>query len=346
MSLLLFDSALFRTGLYARIVEPDSTTGAFELTLGREQRRRLSAEKEVLVLGDSRMGEGFSAKLATQIAGPGWHFSSAAVAGMSQRCWWYMIRDLDPAATRYQVVVLPMDDYSDIDSAEDVANREADLRWLINRLRWTDILEFANSFPDEATRARIFQGSILKGTVYQRDIVQYLEHTHARAMKVHFWRDVFWPNLEQYTGHPGSLAGMQVDWEHGTVIFPPGITPAVQESVKNSLFAPIPPQTGRVRRYRERWLGKILDHYRFSGTHFVFFRIPGTPASAPRFPIPDNAFINQVQSRPNVQVLDEHAFDHLQRPENFFDGIHMNAKGRREFSAELARQVAAPGHAL
>lgn len=323
VSLFAFDAALFRTGLYARIAEPDSSTGMFELTLDREQRRPLTAAHEVLILGDSRMAEGFSALLATQtIDAPAtWHFSSAAVPGMTQRCWYYLIRDLDPHATRYQTIVLPMDDYADLDGPEDIADREADLHWLINRLRWTDTWDFANSFPDPAIRARVLRGSLLKGTIYQQDVVHYLEHTHARAMKVDFWRNIFLPNLDQYTGRPETIAPLPA---------PPTST--------------LPPQEGRIRRYRQQWLTRVLDHYRHQpSTEFLFFRVPGAPYLTPEPPTPPGAFIQQIQSRPNVRVLDAHTFDSLQQSDNFFDATHLNARGRRLFTTQLARDVAA-GH--
>lgn len=41
-----------------------------------------------------------------------------------------------------------------------------------------------------------------------------------------------------------------------------------------------------------------------------------------------------------VSLVPEAIFDHLERPEYFFDGLHLNREGRRIFSRILADQVA------
>src|SRR5438874_1528448 len=58
------DGAIFHTGLYTSILAPDSFAGKMALLTRAEKQRVSSGLKEVLVLGDSRMAEGFSAAAA------------------------------------------------------------------------------------------------------------------------------------------------------------------------------------------------------------------------------------------------------------------------------------------
>src|SRR5690348_4097381 len=84
--LFLLDAAMFRTGLYARYLEPASYAGNFEsvLTSGRE--KQFTRPHHVLVLGDSQIGEGFSAQVADEAgARAGWEFCNASVGGAAMR---------------------------------------------------------------------------------------------------------------------------------------------------------------------------------------------------------------------------------------------------------------------
>jgi lysophospholipase L1-like esterase len=49
--------------------------------------------------------------------------------------------------------------------------------------------------------------------------------------------------------------------------------------------------------------------------------------------------VNIGLQSPVVTVLDENSFASLERPEYFFDTLHLNAEGRKSFSAMLAQQV-------
>src|SRR5690348_12777092 len=65
--LFLLDTAMFRGGLYVRYLEPGSYAGSFESVLRSGQEEKFTRPHHVLVLGDSQIAEGFSAKLADQI---------------------------------------------------------------------------------------------------------------------------------------------------------------------------------------------------------------------------------------------------------------------------------------
>jgi len=112
--LCILDAALFRTGLYAGVLEPNSYAYRF-LTIVRLVRSvATTARKPVLVLGDSRIAEGFSAKVADGV-GHGVNFVGAGVPAASLRAWFYILREADPSRDSFSAVVLPVDDYEDED---------------------------------------------------------------------------------------------------------------------------------------------------------------------------------------------------------------------------------------
>src|SRR6185437_418183 len=66
---LFVEIAIFHSGLYARFLEPDfSATGYLERVLSSEVHRKATGKREILVVGNSRIAEGFSAKIANQNA--------------------------------------------------------------------------------------------------------------------------------------------------------------------------------------------------------------------------------------------------------------------------------------
>src|SRR5271165_5951255 len=90
---LLFslDAALFRTGLYRPLIEPQSYAGETELAL-----RQASARDAVVVVGDSRIAEGFSATVANGVTHGAPFFVNASVHGSTLRCWYYLLREANP----------------------------------------------------------------------------------------------------------------------------------------------------------------------------------------------------------------------------------------------------------
>ncbi len=84
----------------------------------------------------------------------GYYLRQAGIAGTDARIWYYMLRDLDPAATRYRAVVIAVNDYDDEDNsyADAVTNDLYLLRFVTARLRLTDIPEFVLSFTGWAKR--------------------------------------------------------------------------------------------------------------------------------------------------------------------------------------------------
>jgi lysophospholipase L1-like esterase len=341
VGVLALDGLLFRTSLYPSILEPDSSTGLFEMILARERaaQARYGANM-VVTFGDSRFA--YAPRLANEVTDrTGLVFRQAGVAGTDARSWYYMLRDLDPSAKRYRAVVIGVPDFDDEDEAGNPADDLRALHYVIARLRWSDIPEFAFSFPDRAARWQALRGSVLKGAVLQQDIRQFLSHPRKRLDYVALCRRGYEGWTYNYVETPRSMTGLAIDWATMTATFAPGAAADQRDTVRDVLLRPAQPQTGRVAAFRRQWLGRILDRYRGSPTRIVFVRLPR--GAVPR---PDglvrklSSSIREFAARPNVLLAPEHTFDVLERPELFQDAIHLNREGIARFSPMLADEIA------
>src|ERR1035438_1695459 len=184
LGLFGLDALLFRTRLYCSILEPDSSAGLLELILWREKEAQYKAGANLVVtLGNSRMGY-VPKGVDLRPRQTGYVVRTAGVAGTDPRAWYYMLRDLDPTARRYRAIVIGVDDYDDEDRGPHPEDDIRNLRYVIARLRWNDVIEFSGSFSSPALRWETFRGAILKGIVYQTDFLAFLAHPGPRLALV------------------------------------------------------------------------------------------------------------------------------------------------------------------
>ncbi|HEV2446578.1 MAG TPA: hypothetical protein VGS58_11670 [Candidatus Sulfopaludibacter sp.] len=336
------DALLFRTNLYPSVLEPDSAAGQFELTLWRERRAQKNfGGNAVTGVGDSRFA--YYPRIANQLmAETGLVFRSAGVPGSNPQSWYYMLRDLDPTSSRYRAIMIGVDDYDDEDGAFEPDTDIRALHFAIVRLRFSDALDFARSFHGFALQFQAFRGAILKGMVLQSDILAFLSHPEKRIADVHLQHSGFEEWTYNYIESDHSLAGLQIDWKTMTATYPPGADWLQRETVKNwSLHGPDPADyRGRLRAFRLTWLGRIIDRYRNSRTKIIFVRLPRGPIPRPAYlDARPTSSIRELTRRPNVLLCDEHAFEPLEHPELFKDGLHLNLEGSTRFSHMLANEV-------
>ena len=67
VAFVALDGIMFHTRLYPSILAPDSYAGRLAVITRAEKQRAPSGRKEVLVLGDSRIAEGFSTAVADEL---------------------------------------------------------------------------------------------------------------------------------------------------------------------------------------------------------------------------------------------------------------------------------------
>ena len=332
------EGILFHTGLYSSIIEPESTTGEMEVQLRNEIRRPKHNRNQVLAVGHSRMA--LLPRIVNQdMPGIGYTFASIGLGGTTPRIWYYALRAVDPTARTYAAIVIPTDDFNEPDTYDYHTEREADLHYLLVRLALRDLSDFPWSYQSRKLQWVTFRGIVLKGFVYKRDFLGFLDHPLARIAKARY---VDSDSAGWYYGYGGvdeNLEGLRIDWRGRTMQFPDRVPEGKRAQIEDMLFPTLPPDEGRETAYLRYWYGKIIAYYRGSGTKLIFMRVPRAPTSPPD-PAPKlNSAIRQIASEPDVIVLDEHLFDQLEHPDLFWDAWHLNRSGLNAFSRLLATEV-------
>src|SRR4051794_12788743 len=328
------DGAVFHSGLYVSILAPNSYAGRIWRITGAEKQRASSGLKEVLVLGDSRIAEGFSTTLANELGSPaGLKFVSLAEPAASANTWYYMVREVDPTTRRYAAIVIPYGIGYEPTSADP-------LRISITAplLRYGDCFHFASGFQRTSGRLRAFMACILRGSAYQDDVADLLAHPLARvtsvqqADKMHSGRE--------YKGRDYDLVGTSYDAATGQVTFAPKLTEAQRLAFRKSLIQPSQSDTEYSLKLQRDWIPRIINRYSHSPTAIVLTPLPRGPflelgGLSRRYGsvLPTSVVEGTRFSLPG------HTFDFLEKPEYYFDAFHLNAKGRQKFTDTLVSEL-------
>lgn len=332
------EAAIFRSGWYGKYLEPVSMAGQMEYHLFWLRRMPPQKVPDVLVLGDSRIAEGFSVRIASAAVAGRVHFVNLAMLGSTPRVWYYTLRNIGKDLNRFSAIVIPFVRYSDLDAGEDLPNRVSDLNFLAAHLHWSDCRDFARSFTDTEVRRDALAECLFRGVALRPDIYEFLSDIPHRLKRAKDWRNNGLAYSEGYTGRPEDLKGLTMDEVSGTIQFPPGAKQSQIDTARATLTPPVVPQTGAVTAYRRRWIGAILELLKTSPARVIFIQIPNAPLPLADSTVPAQ-FIDSVKVNPRLTVLPVDTFRDVQRPELFFDGMHLNSTGRRLFSVELAKAV-------
>jgi hypothetical protein len=332
------EGAVFHTGLYPLVLNPDASTGYLE-TILRNERERPKIGPQILGIGDSRML--LLPRISNQhTSETGYTFGTIATAGATPRSWYYMLRDTDPTARLYKAIVIGVESYDDAEIWEDEADRAEDLSYVIARLRLSDLWEFSSSYDDPKLQWKAARGILFKGLVYKRDFEDFLLHPVSRLRYAKMNRRGSFGWNYAFVGPPETVTGFHVDWATKAFTAPPNAAPELVNILKFRLLAPLPAESGNQGRYLKYWLGKIYEHYRGSPTRFIFLRLPRggfvRPDHAPYNP---HSSVRELAAQPNVTLIDEHFFDSLEKPELFRDDLHLNGSGMDQFSITLTQEV-------
>ncbi len=344
LSLLLLDLALFRSGAYNALIKPDSTAGS---VVGAElviRKYHEPTRKNVLVLGNSQIGEGFSAKLADMAAQrPDLHFINGSVAGTSPRVWNYLLREVDPDANRFAAIAM-MVEYDGLYNWNDFANYPLDISYSTPLLRLGDLDDFSGSFSAADLRARARRLILLPPQGLHDDMQDFLAHPLRRLHDLRKVRPAWLYAVGQYGGREGALPDLALDpgscmpksWDSHTEWKPK------LETYLRDLRKPAPEQTQIANQNYERlWLGRIAQRYRERGVPVIVFAMARGPWKADFLPAPTlNPALVELRDAGLITPLPGDAFIGLEKPQFFYDTLHLNATGREKFSQLFATQVA------
>jgi hypothetical protein len=334
--LLLFafaDAAVFRSGLYLWVAKPDSNAGWVAMRTRLEPTfRPVPKEPSVLLLGDSRMGEACSPGGLRELVGaPPIEVRNASIPGSTPRVWPYVFRSLASQPARWTILVVGLSTFDDDAEPEALTERALDLAFLGPLLGIGDAAELAASFPPGSVRKDTWLCALCKSYAWRRDLRDLLAEPRQRYHDLRRQLgQLRWG--APYEGRDGDLAGIRVEEQRVVGL---GADRAGLADALRLLVFPPPAAPGNVA-YRRQWLGRLADATAAAGTRLVFLRMPTQvlPRAAPHPPRED--VLDELRRRPHVEVLDRELFAGLERPEFFYDSLHLNRAGRVRFTRMLA----------
>jgi hypothetical protein len=332
---ILLDGVIFHSGLYVSILAPSSYAGRIAEITQAEKDRAPSGLKEVLVLGDSRVAEGFSTNVANELGSTaGLKFVSLAEPAASANTWYYMVRDVDPATRRYSAIVIPYGVGYEPNSADPLR-----ISMTAPLLGYGDCFQFASGFQRWSGRFRAFTACMLRGSAYQDDVVDLLEHPIARIRSLH-GEAARMHSREIYKGRDYDLVGTSYDSTTGHVTFAEKLTEAQRLAFRKSLIQPSQSEVEYSLKLQREWIPRIINRYSKSPTSIVLTPVPRGPF------VELSAFFRGYASVLPSSVIQraafsvpERTFDFLEKPEYYFDAFHLNAKGRQRFTETLVSQL-------
>jgi hypothetical protein len=329
------DGLIFHSGLYVSILAPDSYAGRVAEITRAERARAPSGLKEVLVLGDSRMAEGFSATVANALGSPkGLKFVSLAEPAASANTWYYMVREVDPTTRRYSAIVIPYGVGYEPNSADALR-----ISMTAPLLRYGDYFSFASGFQRWSGRFRAFTACILRGSAYQDDVVDLLEHPVARIRSIQR-KPTRMHSHEVYKGRDYDLVGTSYDATTGQVTFAEKLTEAQRVVFRKSLIQPSQSDVEYSLKLQRDWIPRILNRYSKSPTAIVLTPVPRGPfVELPGFSRGYESVLPTSVLQRTTFSLPGQTFEFLEKPEYYFDAFHLNAKGRQRFTETLVSQL-------
>jgi len=328
------DGVIFHSGLYVSILAPSSYAGRVVRITQAERERAPSGLKEVLVLGDSRIAEGFSPTLANELGSPaGLKFVDLAEPAASANTWYYMVREVDPTRRRYAAIVIPYGIGYEPNSADPLR-----ISMTAPLLRYGDCFHFASGFQRWSGRFRAFVACILRGSAYQDDVVDLLSHPVARIKSIQLADKM--RSRSEYKGRDYDLVGTSYNATTGQVTFAPKLTEAQRLAFRKSLIRPSQSDTEYSLKLQRDWIPRIMNRYSHSPTAIVLTPLPRGPF------LELGGFSKGYESVLPTSVIQRtsfslpgHTFEFLEKPEYYFDAFHLNAKGRQKFTETLVSEL-------
>ena len=205
-------------------------------------------------------------------------FLNAGVPGTTPRCWFFFDRAVDPRATRFRAIVVPVDTYADDDGAIgsiDGDQHETDLHYIVFRMNPRDVAKLAASFPDPRKRLTTSIDLLLRGPELRDDVQAFagirssVSPISAKARADGTFRATAHPRLD-------SLAGMHVDFARKAIPYPPGVSADERREMEIQVLRIVHPSPSYAL-YRRRWLGPIVERYAAAGVPVIFVRLPARP---------------------------------------------------------------------
>jgi hypothetical protein len=336
----LLDFAIFRSGLYLRIVPPVTTSAKLLAAVRAESARPSSPRRDVLITGNSRMEFGFQEDYLQRHPDARIAPVKVAVPGSDLKWWYYILKDIDPRQDRYAAVVLSVNAYKIEPGLLDDENAYSTAQSIVPILHIDEIPAFVDTFTDPPTRARVLRKALMvgRGAALEwllpiwRGMVRVLQGGQLRQL------DPVNPPLQTVEKLQVSPDGKVIDYPDHFDAFQ---KKDADESYVRAPEADIRKETEENARFQEKWLRRIADLYTGSATRIIVVQLPRWPAPLPAVTPENDApdLRNDLADVSNINFVDDQEFQYLENPRYFTDVFHMNSRGQAEFTEKFVPRL-------
>lgn len=345
--LVAVNFVVFRALDYYHWVKPDSVMGTIVQTEGLVEHQIVPGKKNIIVIGDSRVSEGFSAVIANATSNRSdLNFIQAGMPGTEPRVWYYFLRKIDPKQQKFSAVVLMASHFDDGHQPYDPAARVDDLTYLQPLATYKDAFRIASTFSGIEARIHAFATMLLPLTAARVDIQDFVLHSKKRIDEAQKWHEHFYEWSLGYPGQKGSVPSLDrsdlATFDFKSAGLPPLKVNAMDVYVKGLLGQGKTISAADFGRYRSKWFGSIADEYQRARVSVFVFQAPrgpyeasGTASAADT----GDGSLRVLAREGRLKLLDLKPLERLEEPEYFFDSLHVNDEGRKIMSPALAHLI-------
>jgi len=329
---LVIEAGLFGTGIFLQISQPASYCGQVVAVLRNAAnfQEESGDAQRVLVLGDSRMGEGFSARICDELGGGRRLWFNASVPGSTPRVWSYLLEELLRQGNDYDLVVLPLQSLKARTSERYMADRELDGQFMPPLLPYSRVYEYSTTFDKEPLRRKMLVRGFLRSFALRKDIWGFLLHPLRRLKDVAKGRAAYKSHYH-YQGREEDLTD-KVTLAGNNAVFAPEVPQAEQNQFVLLPEGPTEEIREKEAAYQRKWVKGIERSCLDSGAGLIIFLAPRGPLGAVYESEVEVDAHKQLGLSDETTVLPADTFSGLEKPEYFFDHLHMNGRGREKFS--------------
>lgn len=328
---------VFRSGLYADWVNPDSNAGAMMRSLAVLDAHCSRERPNVLMFGDSRIGEGLSAKRMNETQ-PRYNFINLGLPGSSPRTQAYLLREVDRRGCPYVAVLVGLV-YADFPESNFRADWPLDRRHLQPLLGLSDLSTYPASYHSEAPAQEARRAILLPLLAQREDVLDFLRHPLQRLRSVKREQRHYVGSAYAYGGRDAALPALtftQGEWPQDTSAVPAEYLGELRTRLANDRLTAPPDYQRANRAYLKRWLGDMAERAQARGARIASFALPRGPYhAAADVALQPSPVLAEIAAKHSLEVFDPAPALALERPDAFFDALHLNARGRVELSDRL-----------
>jgi hypothetical protein len=186
---------------------------------------------------------------------------------------------------------------------------------------------------------------LLPAQATQADLRDLAAAPITRAHQVHDNLIAYPDSYYNYPGNSGDLSGVKLDPATLQSVSQAGLPPNLSDylnQLRVSRTAVAKSLSPENQHYFQYWIGRIASLYRANARPVYLFTLPRGPFHQAFGPKPQASLTSVgLTAGIGVELLAPPDIAALERPEFYFDGLHLNAVGRARFTPILAHAVAA-----